>query len=224
MPDFFGFIWAGLAGGSLTALLLSIAGYLGKNQLAHWLNKDIERIKFQHQQDLAAANASYARELESYRTSLIAQTEGLKAQQDVKKVMAVRIAEMKFEAIKQLQDVCAQIGMTLLYARDVREVQKHVNYYEMASQGGALHGAFIKAKPFLSTNERDLMLRFINDYTERLNLIGRALQQEALIDSDADELLNQLLHTHSTCEQVVYQHIVEMLSMQDTDPHTMPTQ
>ncbi len=91
MTDFAGFIWAGLAGGGLSAVLLGAAAFLGKSHLTHWLNKDIERIKTQHQ-----------RELEAYKVSLISSVERTKASQDVQKSMAMLVAEKKFHALDRL--------------------------------------------------------------------------------------------------------------------------
>ena len=86
------FFKAALAGGGATATLLLIAGYLGRTQLAHWLNRDIEAIKARHQRDL-----------ESYKVALIATVERTKAAQEVKRAGAVKILEMEFAAIQQLE-------------------------------------------------------------------------------------------------------------------------
>ena len=205
------FIWAGLAGGGLSALLLSIAAVMGKSQLAHWLNKDIEGIKAQHQQALADKQAQYQRELESYRTLLIAQAEATKATQEVKKVMAVRMAELKFETIKELRNVCTQIGMQLLYAEAARRTGFHADYREMAANGGALHAAMIKAQPFLSQNQCVTLMEFISSYTNKLNKVARAFSERA--DVDVESILQSLIQSHQDCERIVLGHLAEMLSM-----------
>lgn len=60
-------------------------------QLSHWLNTDLEEIKARH-----------GRELEAYRTSLIAEVERVKATQAIKTAKALRIAEKEFAAIERL--------------------------------------------------------------------------------------------------------------------------
>lgn len=200
MADFAGFVLAALAGGGLSAVLLTIAAVLGKSHLAHWLNKDIERIKSQHQKDL-----------EAYKVSLIAEAERVKASQDVQKSIAVRIAEMKFDAIKQVQETCSQLGFLLLYAQAARGIDRNVDYGEMAAQAGAFHGAVIKAKPFLTAEEQNKFLEFSKSYTERLNYARRSLSQSSLID--VDPVLCQLLEEHQCCEQIVFRRLDEMLKM-----------
>lgn len=88
-----------LGTGAVAAALLGIAGYLGRSQLAHWLNKDIERIKAEHQL-----------ELEAYKVSLIAQAERSKAQQDLKRTAALKFLEMEFEALRELHG--ASLGLS----------------------------------------------------------------------------------------------------------------
>lgn len=205
------FVWAGLAGGGLSALLLSIAAVLGKSQLAHWLNKDIERIKANYQAEMAEKQAQYQMSLEAYRTTLIAQTEATKASQEVKKVMAVKMAELKFEAIKELRGVCNQIGMLLSYAEAARRINLHVDYRDMAANGGHLHAAMIKAQPFLSPNQCVVLMEFINNYSTKLNQISRDLSKGT--DVDAEAILQLLVQSHQECEDIVLAHISEMLSM-----------
>ena len=205
------FLWAGLAGGGLSALLLSIAAVLGKSQLAHWLNKDIERIKAAYQAEMAEKQAQYQMSLEAYRTTLIAQAEATKASQEVKKVMAVKMAELKFETIKELRSVCNQIGMLLSYAEAARRISRHVDYRDMAANGGHLHAAMIKAQPFLSQHECVILMEFINNYSTKLNQVARDLSERGEVD--VKHILQFLVQSHQECEDIVLAHLSEMLSM-----------
>lgn len=92
-----GFIWTALGSSAVTLALIGIAGYLGRSQLSHWLNKDLESIKAQHQRDL-----------EAYKTSLIAQAEAVKAAQDVRKLLAVKVAEKRFALLDKIHTITSQ--------------------------------------------------------------------------------------------------------------------
>lgn len=107
------FFWAVVASTAGTSTLLALAIWLFKTQIAHWLNKDIEGIKSQHQRELEANKATYQRELEAYRTSLIAQAEAVKANQDVRKVIAVRVAQRQCYAVERLHAAYWGFGLEL---------------------------------------------------------------------------------------------------------------
>ena len=82
------FLGTVVASGLVSATLLSIAAFLGRSQLSHWLNKDLEALKAEHQRDL-----------ESYKVSLIAEAERAKATQEIKKATALKIVEVRFSAL-----------------------------------------------------------------------------------------------------------------------------
>jgi hypothetical protein len=82
------FVWETFVSGVWSAALLTAAGFLFRGQIGHWLNKDLERAKAQHQ-----------RELESYKVSLIAESERAKAAQELKKAAALKIVEMQFSCL-----------------------------------------------------------------------------------------------------------------------------
>lgn len=124
MTDVGSFVWAGLAGGGLSAVLLSIVAVLGKSQLAHWLNKDIEAIKAQHQLALAGKRAEYERELENYRAGLIGAAEAVKANQEVRKAVALLVAQKEFDAINALYT--ATMGLATLAYSVWRSVENDV--------------------------------------------------------------------------------------------------
>ena len=70
---------------------------------------DIEKIKNEMQKELATHSAQLERDIESYKVSLIADAERIKATQDVKKSLAMRMAERKFNSIFALLD--AHLGL-----------------------------------------------------------------------------------------------------------------
>ncbi|RCW65186.1 hypothetical protein [Pseudorhodoferax soli] len=101
-------IWSMLGSGAMAAALVGIAGYMGRAQLAHWLNRDLEQVKADHQHELAQRRAQYERELEAYRTSLIAQVESVKAGQEVKKSLALLVAQKRFAALDKLHQIVSR--------------------------------------------------------------------------------------------------------------------
>jgi len=86
--DFGDFLIATLAGGSLSAVLILALGFICKSQLAHWLNKDIEKIK-----------ASHAKQMESFRTSLLIEVERTKAKQELKKSAGMRMVDLEVSVL-----------------------------------------------------------------------------------------------------------------------------
>lgn len=211
MADIGGFFWTVLAGGGVSALLLGIAAILGKSQLAHWLNQDIEKIKSQHQKALEADKAKYARELETYRTSLIAQAEAIKASQDVKKAMAVKIAEMKFDAVQKLHEAAGGMGVMLAMVEAYRKIGFPSDYGEIAVLGGSLHGAATKGKPFLSAVHYEKLIAFSNSYFEGVRKLQNIQSQRDTGDPTA--IYSALLALHGECEAIVSGYMNEMLVM-----------
>lgn len=86
------------------AALLALAGYLGRAQVAHWLNRDLEAVKAKHQ-----------RELEQYKTQLVVEVERMKASNDVHKALALKIAEKRFAAIDELHRAFCGVSLGTLF-------------------------------------------------------------------------------------------------------------
>ena len=103
MDNILGFILESLANAGVTAALLAVVGVMCRGQLTHWLNRDLEATKAKHMQELEKQKAGHERELEAYRTSLIAQTEAIKAAQDVRRSMAIAMSTRQAEAMHALQ-------------------------------------------------------------------------------------------------------------------------
>ncbi|BCT93275.1 hypothetical protein LYSHEL_22990 [Lysobacter helvus] len=73
-----------------------------KQVLSRALMSDLEELKSRHARELAAHTASLERELEAYKVSLIAETERIRAAQEIKKALALRVAERKFVVVANL--------------------------------------------------------------------------------------------------------------------------
>lgn len=99
-----------------TPVVVAAAALLGfyyreklKAILAKSLSVDIESLRHQFAKDLAEHTSKLQRDIESYKVSLIAESERVKALQDVKKAVALKAAERRFNAISKLLD--AHLGI-----------------------------------------------------------------------------------------------------------------
>lgn len=207
MSDIGEFIWAGLAGGGISALLLAVAAALGKSQLAHWLNKDIEEIKSRHQSDLADKRAQYERELENYRASLIGAAEATKASQEVRKTVALLVAQKEFEAINALH--MATTGLvTLAYAvwRSVEDDFPNQQLPELTQRIEDLGSTMHQAVFFLNTPTQKSTLQAYNSMLfdirrECLDLdrvtggdVGKEMDLRVVtVDNGLDDLMRDVL-------------------------------
>lgn len=186
------------------AALIGIVGYLGRSQLSHWLNKDLERLK-----------AGYQRELEAYKVSLIAESERLKASQDVRKAMAVRIAEKRFSAIDELHrklsgqttQVLAAISASLSHDQATRKrtLLARVEGLNEASNAATL------AEPFLEVAEIAAMHVLIGTLSQALAGLGDV--KFFLTEDEIDALNTRLRDLECKCEQILKRYITDMLSM-----------
>jgi hypothetical protein len=212
MTDIGEFVWAGLAGGGLSAVLLAIAAVLGKSQLAHWLNKDIEAIKAKHQQDLAEKQAQYQRELEVYRMSLIAQVEAIKAGQDVRKTMALRVAEKRFEAIFGIHKLLNGVSVDLLALMKLSlHPQHHEDIDQISGRVADLKSSIGHAVPFFDTSE----LVALYDLLDQLYVL-LPLARESNMPIPAHVLephRKKTLACHAAAATVVQVRMREMLDM-----------
>lgn len=214
MADIGGFFWTVLAGGGVSALLLGIAAILGKSQLAHWLNKDIEVIKSQHQKALEADKAKYARELETYRTSLIAQAEAIKASQDVRKAMALQLAGKRFEAIFQVHKCLIGTSVELLAL--MKHSFLHPQYREDLDRSRSrilsLSSSIDHASLFFGSDERTVLY----DLLDQLWVLRRlALEhQETIPEHVLDPHRKKTLALQAAADNVVQVRFKEMLDMQ----------
>ena len=110
MADVGGFVLEVLGTGAVVTAMLGIVAVMSRSQLAHWLNKDIERIKADLQRDLESEKARHQQALESYRVSLIAEAERSKASQAVLTAVAVKFSEDQFTAMNAINGAYADLG------------------------------------------------------------------------------------------------------------------
>lgn len=118
MAEIGGFVQQVLGVGAVVSSLLVIAAFLGRSQIAHWLNKDIERIKSQYQAELESQKASHMQALEAYKVSLIAEAERAKAAQAVKTAVAIKFAEHQFTAASKLVESVVGLAATALIVHE----------------------------------------------------------------------------------------------------------
>ncbi|MET3390653.1 hypothetical protein ABIC33_001276 [Variovorax sp. 1140] len=150
-----------ILGGSFTAIGLTIAGYLARAQLAHWLNKDIERVKSDYQKELEADKASFQRELEAYKVSLIAQAERVKAEQDIKRTAALKILEMEFATLQLLHRETLGLGVELASAaRKAKQYRSAAQFEKLSNRCVSLGDAVYSIAIFLTPEEQALLDRY----------------------------------------------------------------
>ncbi len=211
MQEILGFGWTQLEDARVVAVLLAVGAFLGRSHLAHWLTRDIEAVKAEHQQALEDKKAQLQQELEAYRTTLIAQAEAVKASQDVKKTLAVKVVEMKFEEIRKLFDAMAGMGKMVNMIEASRQVGLQVDYGQIAALGGSLDGAATRAKPFLAVGECERIAEFATLYFREIGLLQRIHGGRAA--GDERQIYDALIAAHNDCESIVYAHMREMMAM-----------
>lgn len=201
MDSFIGWLLAVIASTAGSTALLALAGKLFRTQLTHWLNKDLESVKAQHQRDL-----------EAYKVSLIAEAERAKASQDVRKAMAVRIAENKFEAINALHTAGAALASNALATIKVmiaaQPVQRQIAAAELTNKAMAASTAATLAAPYLSQPERALWHNFCGRLASLTSVLTAGQ-----IPANFSQIENDLMQQQLACNAVVEAHFEKMLSM-----------
>jgi hypothetical protein len=166
-----------------TPLVLVLAGLLAfyyrekiKQILSRSVLREIETLKKDFGKELAEHSAQLQRDIESYKVGLIAEAERAKATQEVKKSLALRMAERKFNALTGLLDahigfdtsVIAHVGMVLVgdqaaagqaFASNMAELMKRYARYSTAADA---------ANAFLSVDARRLVLVIKNSAIQLL--------------------------------------------------------
>lgn len=212
------FFWAVVASTAGTSGLVALALWLFKAQIAHWLNKDIERIKSEHQKDLAATNAGYARELESYRTSLISETEALKANQAVKTAMAVRMAEKKFLAFDRLHNAAdPQARDILTYLKLLHTFtleERFVKINLLANLQNEFAAAIRIAAPFIKIEEcRQLSEYSVELSSARNDLITKAISGDQFTLEEFETYQNKFMRHQIDSDSLIQKYLEQMLTM-----------
>jgi len=145
-----GFVAEVLLSGAVGASLLAIAAYLGRNQLAHWMAKDLEATKAKHQ-----------RELEVYKVSLVAETERAKASQDLKKASALRILEKKFAALDAYHKASAGCASDLLSTARLPATSKDQGFWNQSYERvQKLRETQLGLELFLNLEQKRILLNY----------------------------------------------------------------
>ncbi len=204
---------------AVTAALLCAAAWLGRSQIAHWLNKDLESVKAKHQSDLAEANAGYQRGLEAYKVSLIAEAERVKASQDVRKAMAIKIAEKRFNSIDRLHK--AFLATNLGKVAAIAELAAIVNVLneekfkkttsEIIDGIFEISAASSDACQVLSPVEREAFTQYVQ---ELINIASKLDHQDKnAAHSIYLESKTTLLELAVRCEVIFHSHLEKMWVM-----------
>jgi hypothetical protein len=85
-----------------------------KQYFARGLAHDLEDKKAALARDHAAYSAELGREMEAYRVSLIAEAEKLKASQQLKTALALKVGERRYTAVCEIHDAFAGRSTTVL--------------------------------------------------------------------------------------------------------------
>lgn len=144
------FIETVILGSFGSAGLLAVAAYLCKTRISHWLNKDLEALKNQ-----------YARELEAYKVQLIAQTEQIKATNEVKKAGALKVLELRYQSITSLITTITGTQSNFAAVTSAKPENKtEEDFMKCYAAIDELNRAFEKANPFLSREQKATIVEF----------------------------------------------------------------
>lgn len=129
-----GFVWEIISTGAVAGSLVALLAFLGKSQIAHWLTKDIEKLKSDFQKELEKAKAINQQELEAYKVTLIAEAERAKASQNVLTSVAVKFSEHQFTALSAINAAYADLGQQTLSLYELSREPKFGNSTEKSSK------------------------------------------------------------------------------------------
>lgn len=172
-----------------------------KSLLARSLSVEIEQLKAEFAKDLAQHQSALQRELEAYKVSLIAETEKIKAAQDVRKSIALKFYERRFQAITSILDIHMGIDTDLgsllsanysdnetLFKEDRESIRERLRVY-----GEVYHSSII----FISNELREHVLDFRGVAFELLSL--RKTAADPAIEKD-NEAISELLELATNLE------------------------
>lgn len=165
--------WVARAGG-MVAILFVALGYVFREKwkqiLQRSLAEDIERLKSELVKSQAEHAASltpqleqikhdFQQKLEAYKVSLIAQAEAVKAQEELRKTIALRYAEIEFERLVALERAAGPITSYLLSLAAVDVTHKSVeNSNQALERLRSLGVAADEAEMFMSSEDRLLII------------------------------------------------------------------
>lgn len=188
------------------AALLALAGYWGRAQLAHWLNKDLEAVKAKHQ-----------RELEQYKTQLVVEVERMKASNDVHKALAIKIAEKRFAAIDELHRAFCGVSLGTLFTAigpdRSSQVYRDKCLLEVISLVTRFDTAIQNSRMFLTADESEKLMR----YRLKLGNLSRyvALDDSEFTFGEFQRRENALDGDELACDSLLKAHLERLFKMTD---------
>lgn len=170
------FDWLARIGGAIS-IIVALLGFMfrekWKQVLARSLAADMEHLKAElarqhatHSATLAplieSAKYEFQEKLEAYKVGLIAETERIKAQNELKKSISLRLAEVEFERLLELEAALAPtysyILVRAMLSPDERDVQQMSECHERLDR---LSIAAKLAEMFLSNDDHMNLLQYI---------------------------------------------------------------
>lgn len=200
--DLEGFALSLLYTSGVTTALLVGAAFLFRSSIAHWLSKDLEARKQVLQQQLEAAKARHQQDLEAYKVQLIAETEKIKAAQELKKTGALRVLERRFEAFDRV--AAASAGATaVILAAALSNQRTAENYTKAHTRWNELASSFDRLSHFLPNSEHGVFKDFIN----RLYVALQAAETSKgpLTGTRSSELQKELLSAELKVDEFLFE-------------------
>lgn len=199
------FFWTVVASSAGTSLLLGLAAWLFKSQIGHWLNKDLEATK-----------AGYQQELEAYKVSLISQVEKTKAEQDIRKAMALKAADMQFSAMERLSstssEIHGQVIAFVLFAGSYSSERYESEWLAKRKGCVDLGSAMAMAGLFISQPEKVVL----SDFLQALNIAIisiNAAEKHILNHNLQTSIKQELIDKQAAVYELVRRHITDMYAM-----------
>ena len=165
--------WLARASGVL-AILLAIFGYMFREKwkqiLQRSLSEDLERLKADLQRSAAEHAASLApqleqvrhdfqQKLEAYKVGLIAQAEAVKSENELRKRIAMRYAEVEFERLVALELELAAISSEIIPLGGLAAHDKSlVQFNRTITKIARLTTSTTQAEMFLSLEDQEILL------------------------------------------------------------------
>jgi hypothetical protein len=201
MEDWRQFLWTVAASSAGTTTLLAAAAWLFKGQISHWLNKDLEAAKAQHQ-----------RELEAYKISLIAAAERAKAGQEIKRASALKMMEIKFDALRRLFETRRTLGSEFLGHAAMPVTWKTAERHSLAS---ARLDSFTEAmggiELFVASPDYGTLVSYRGELVKVLNLCQPGV---APMSEDDHRSLSHALYAHEiAADRMIQAQVLKLESL-----------
>lgn len=176
--------WLAKAGGA-TASVLIVVGFVFREKwkqiLAKSMAHDVERLKAdlakEHADHLAALapqleeiKHDFQQKLEAYKVSLIAEAEAAKARSELKKSIALRLAEIEFERLVALESELGPIYPFVLSRVGIAPANKTIEQWQdLQDRLARFDVAADRAEMFMTPEDR---LELLNFKGELIDMVG----------------------------------------------------